>query len=388
MAEAARRIETNEDVEHPKNDAPVRSLWDFLSGGPDRDRPEGEELPGAFSYIRERWGAAGGEGVLAKYRRLSAEYQEAKERQVGNLRVYEQIAQAARLSKEFLALLVASCLIATFGLLADSAATVIGAMIIAPLMMPILGFSLASIWGDPRLLRRSLATLGIGVGLVIGTSAVFVALIPGAEVTSQIAARGNPSLYDVGVAIACGLIGAYAYVNPRISPSIAGVAIAVALVPPLCCVGIGIALLDSGIAGGAMLLFLSNLVGIALAASFVFWRMRVHPATESQDEVSARARRNVALSSVLLLLIAAPLAYFMVQTVRQRRQASAVHDVVAHELAGAQVLSQQVEGEDVRVVLLVPSDTRPASIARAHARVESLVDGEVRLAVLRAERLR
>lgn len=384
MAEPAREPETNRSGEHPKTSDRWRSAVEFLSG-PDRDRPEGEDLPGAFSFMRERWSSTSGEGIVARYRRLNAEYQDAKERQVGNLRVYEEIAQAARLSKEFLALLVSSCLIATFGLLADSAATVIGAMIIAPLMMPILGFSLASIWGDTRLLYRSLATLGIGIALVIGVSALFVALIPGVEVTAQIAARGNPSLYDVGVAIACGLIGAYAYVNPRISPSIAGVAIAVALVPPLCCVGIGIALADGGIAGGSMLLFLSNLVGIALAASFVFWRMRVHPATASQLEVSARAKRNVALSSALLLVIATPLAYFMVQTVQQRRQASAVHDVVRQELAGAQVLSQHVEGGDVRMVLLVPSDTPSASLARARAHMDELVDGDLQLAVVRAE---
>lgn len=380
-----------------KKGGALRSALDFLAG-PELEEGgvQGAELPGAFAFFRKRWGGPGNsgeakEGFFRRYRRLHREYQEAKRRHVGNARTYEAIAQAARLSKEFLALLFASCLIATFGLFAGSTATIIGAMLVAPLMMPILGFALATIWGDIRLLWRSLATLVMGTVLVLLVSAVLAAAVPGVEVTSEIQARTNPSLFDILIAVASGLIGGYAFVNPRISASIAGVAIAVALMPPLCVVGIGIGLGDSRLAIGALLLYSSNLIGISLAASFVFWRLRVHPPLATEQEVGSRARRNVIATAVLLVAIAVPLGYFMQRTLELKRQQTQVHEVVIEELPGSEILSLDVRrserGHRVKAILIVTPDTDGLRVQSAHDRIERIFPGgvQINLITLRAD---
>ncbi|RZO57361.1 MAG: TIGR00341 family protein [Sandaracinaceae bacterium] len=390
----------------PREDAPkgastrLRTALDFLVGS-ELDAPEGEPrpeaLPGVFSFMRERWsqdaGGEGGakEGTFARYRRLRKAYEAEKERQVGNFRVYESIAQASRLSKEFLALLFSACLIATFGLFASSTATIIGAMLIAPLMMPILGFALGSIWGDTRLLWRSIGTLGAGTAMVLVVSALLAAIVPGVEVTPEMAARTNPSLYDLLVAVGSGLIGAYAFVNPRISPSIAGVAIAVALMPPLCTVGIGIGLGDASVASGATLLYLSNLIGISLAASFIFWRLRVHPYSADEKDVGSRAKRNVTVSTVLVVVIALPLAWFMKEAFDLRQHHAAVRAAVVEELGDATVLSLDVQpaeaGHRVSAVLVVDAATSPGAVAELRERITAeFPDGvELSLVTMRSE---
>ena len=180
-----------------------------------------------------------------------------------------------------------SVLIATFGILQDSTAVVIGAMLIAPLMIPILGAAGAIVNGRRRRLLSSLALVLMGAGM-----SIFVAFAVGrwtpdliqVEVNSQIASRVSPNLIDMGIALAAGAAGAFATVNRRVAGSIAGVAIAVALVPPLGVAGLTLEIGEFALAWGAFLLFLANFVAILLSATLVFalggWvsvkRLRAH----------------------------------------------------------------------------------------------------------------
>ncbi len=188
-------------------------------------------------------------------------------------------------SFSFFALLLSATVIATLGLISNSSAVVIGAMIVAPLMNPILSASFGMTTGDSHLLRRSLTTLLFGVVLTVGAAWVMTVLLPVNVVGSEILARTSPNLIDLVVATAAGFAGALSITRHRIASSIAGVAIAVALVPPLCVTGIGLGLgqnigvtigitsveeVGSHVAGGAFLLFLANMVGIVVAASVVF----------------------------------------------------------------------------------------------------------------------
>jgi uncharacterized hydrophobic protein (TIGR00271 family) len=179
--------------------------------------------------------------------------------------------------------------IATFGLIANSAPAIIGAMIVAPLMAPIMSLSFGLVAFEIRLISRSIVTVIAGVILVVGL-AYFITLLFGLRITgSEILSRTAPTLLDLGVAMAAGAAAAFANTRRSIINSIAGVAIAVALVPPLAVSGIGLALgrkataeaglslsqlgLFSGgtdIAVGAFLLFLTNLVGIVAIAILVF----------------------------------------------------------------------------------------------------------------------
>jgi uncharacterized hydrophobic protein (TIGR00271 family) len=174
------------------------------------------------------------------------------------------------LGHNFSILLALATFIATFGLLSNSAATIIGAMIVAPLMVPIMGLAYALVILNFRLLNYSLVRLIYGIILTVLIAFVSTEIIGFRIPESEILARSEPTLLDLGVAIAAGTAGAFAKINRSISDAIPGVAIAVALVPPLCVVGIGLGVSDLPLSGGAFILFLTNLFGIILSAVLVF----------------------------------------------------------------------------------------------------------------------
>lgn len=161
-------------------------------------------------------------------------------------------------------------IIATFGLLSNSAATIIGGMIVAPLIIPIMGFAYALVILNPRLLSYSFGRLIYGIVFTVALAFISTEIIGFGIPESEILARTEPTLLDLGVAIAAGTAGAYAKIRRSVSDAIPGVAIAVALVPPLCVVGIGLAVNDFSLSTGAFILFLTNLIGIILSALLVF----------------------------------------------------------------------------------------------------------------------
>ncbi len=173
-------------------------------------------------------------------------------------------------SISFYALVSLSSIISTLGLLAGSVATIIGAMIIAPLMGPIIGTAYALVVGNRRLLKRSALTTFKGVVMAV-VSSVMIAMVLGLQVSnSEIMSRGQPTLIDLGVALAAGAAGAFAKSRHRIADALPGVAIAVALVPPLSVVGIGLAWGNLRLVLGASLLFATNLIGIIFSGALIF----------------------------------------------------------------------------------------------------------------------
>ena len=176
-------------------------------------------------------------------------------------------------------------MIATLGLISNSTAVVIGAMIVAPLMDPILSLAFGLAISDNKLIKRSAITVFIGVITVIGTATLFAWLLDASEVNREIYSRTAPNLIDLGIAVAAAIAGAFTLTRDRLSSSIAGVAIAVALVPPLCVCGIGLSMgpeviavfgrgsvagLSNQVSEGSFLLFLANLIGITVASLMVF----------------------------------------------------------------------------------------------------------------------
>ncbi len=156
--------------------------------------------------------------------------------------------------------------IAILGLLLSSPAVVIGAMLISPLMGPIIGLGFGLALFDFAEIRRALVSLTAGVVLAVLFCALIVLVSPLQSVTTEIAARTRPNLFDLGVAIFSGLAGTYATVRGR-QGAIVGVAIAVALMPPLAVMGFGLATLNLPILSGATFLFLTNLVAIGFSAA-------------------------------------------------------------------------------------------------------------------------
>jgi uncharacterized hydrophobic protein (TIGR00271 family) len=240
-----------------------------------------------------------------------AEYARLREKEKQDLNVFSVLQEGALPTIEYYILTILSCVIATTGLLQGSTATIIGAMIVAPLMTPILAFSLGVIWGKVDLIRTSAQSIVKGVILAIAISALISFMVPIPAYTSEILARTRPTLFDIIVAIASGIVGAYGNANKKISNTLAGVAIAVALMPPLCTVGIGIGTFNREVATGASLLFLINLVSISLAGAAVFWAMKIHPTMEDAGAVKKRALYQIVISAIILLLISIPVGLYM-----------------------------------------------------------------------------
>jgi len=170
----------------------------------------------------------------------------------------------------FIGVLILAASIATLGLASNSEATIVGAMLISPLMQPIMSLAYGVAVKDRTLKVRSTVTLVVGILVTLLTATVVENLLSLYEPTEMILARIQPSLIDLGVAVAAAGAGALGATRKNISAALPGVAIAVALVPPLCVTGIGISVGSSTIAMGSLLLFSVNLVAIVLVAAFVF----------------------------------------------------------------------------------------------------------------------
>ncbi len=178
------------------------------------------------------------------------------------------IARDARLTRGYVLQIVLSTAIAHLGLLMNSSPVVIGAMLISPLLAPIMAFGFALATLDGRLLRRSLQTLAVGTVVGIAVAALITMLSPITDATPAILARVRPSLLDLMVAMFGGIAGAYALLR-RFSATLVGVAIATALIPPLATVGWALVVGRTGDAAGAMLLFVTNTATIGFMATLV-----------------------------------------------------------------------------------------------------------------------
>jgi len=225
-----------------------------------------------------------------------------------------QIALKASLPAwNFYVLLGLASAIATFGLLTNSAATIIGAMIIAPLMNPIIALAYGLVVLSPRLLERGLFTLLTGIILVIVIGYLIPEVLGLKVVDSEILGRIQPNSLDLGVAVAAGMAAAFAVTRRSIANALPGVAISVALVPPLSVVGIGLSLgslgneiaasrgIQNSIAAGSFLLFVTNLAGIIFSNSLVFLFQRYGSLK--------KATLGLIVSLFALVLLLQPLGY-------------------------------------------------------------------------------
>ena len=220
---------------------------------------------------------------------------------------FEGDERSQKLSRFWL-LLVLSSIIASAGVVADSTATVIGAMIVAPLMTPILGTMLAVVLGDRPNLVRSIALVvaGAAVAIAIGYLVGLLVFNPVvAANNSQVAGRVNPRLIDLLAALATGAVGSISLVRRDISDTLPGVAIAISLVPPLAVVGLTAEAGEMGQAGGALLLFVTNVAAILTTGIVVMALYRVHRLVDPSPLAARETvnRRNAVLVVVALFVV-------------------------------------------------------------------------------------
>jgi uncharacterized hydrophobic protein (TIGR00271 family) len=246
--------------------------------------------------------------------------------------VLEELGQDSSPGFDYFVLVLLSCSIATFGLITNSTAVIIGAMLVAPLMSPILGLSLASVVAEERLFERAVLALVEGIGLAIAVSAFLgwlAKILPFdllTQLPTEVTLRAHPTPFDLGIALAGGAAAAYALANPRLSAALPGVAIATALMPPLCSVGIGLATSNWSVALGAMLLFITNLLAISLAGILVFVLLGFRP--RSRQKQWHRIPQSLVVSALLVLAVTIPLVILSLRIVDEARFTKTVQDTV------------------------------------------------------------
>ena len=231
------------------------------------------------------------------------------------LALVENLNEGSRWSVNFGMMLGCSVIIAGLGLLQDSVAVIIGAMLVAPLMTPLIGIGLALVQGNFHLLTRAARSMLIGTVVALVLGFLLRILTPGHEVTTQVTIRGYANILDLLIAFFAGVAAGYAMARPKLSGALPGVAIAVALVPPLTAAGIAFGSFDWTIGFGALLLYLTNLIAIVLASALVF---RLHgiktPPTRRTSTV--RMKRILVSLSFAVIILVAPLGWSLLEQIR------------------------------------------------------------------------
>lgn len=245
---------------------------------------------------------------------------------------YVRIRRSARPNIDFYMLISLSAMIAGLGLIVNSPAVVIGAMLVAPLMSPIVGTGMAIVLGDARFLRLSLGAVFRGAAL-----AIIVGMIAGLlylnrpDLNSELMARTQPTLIDLAIALFSGFAGGYALCRSDAAGALPGVAIAAALVPPLATIGITFVNGFFSESLGALLLFTTNFVAISSATAIMFLILGFRPTISQKTRRNLQAR-SVRVAFVLLGMIAVLLFVFTYQLAQETARENRIIEVVENQL--------------------------------------------------------
>lgn len=291
--------------------------------------------------------------------------------------VYAEIQQGCNLRFNYYVLLLLAALIAAFGLIADSPAVVIGAMLISPLMTPIFGISISLVSGDTALLRQSLLAEAGGIILVILAAFVLGISPLTFEMTQEILSRTSPNLLDLFVALLAGFAGCMAMIDERINPILPGIAISTSLTPPLAACGLCFALgaFEGGM--GAFILFFANFVTILLVASITFIAAGFLKGRFGENRNVLFKRFFLVTVSMCLLVLF--LTHALIRLIEIKNAQKSIRHAVMTELSGIQNIdikeiivdkSKSGKGMNALVVVDAPREPLPSHIKAIEASLE------------------
>lgn len=259
------------------------------------------------------------------------DYLALKTEMVNHQAVVKDVVSSVERSWIYYLMLMMAGLIALLGLLTNSVAVVIGAMLISPLMAPIISSGLALTIGDLPLARRAFRTIAISVALTIAVSAIVTVISPLKEPTAEILARVRPNIYDLFVAVFSGISGAVALCTKRnYLITATGVAVATAVIPPLSVAGYGLGTGQLMLALGGFLLFFTNFVAIVITSDLVFFTMGFR--TSHVDTIQYSQRTRLLIVAAVLLLISIPLVYTLVVDLNRLNSKKQIERVLKAEL--------------------------------------------------------
>lgn len=268
----------------------------------------------------------------------------------------DRVRGSSHLDADYVVMMALAAVLASLGLMQGSTAVVIGAMLVAPLMGPLLGAGLAVTQSNIQLFRNSVGAVAFGVAMGFVIALLVGLLNPGFEPSLEIEARGNPDLFDLGIAFASGMAAAYAQGRPNVAATLAGVAIAAALVPPLAVVGLALTTDRPLIAADAAILLVTNIIAIILGAALVFRMLGVRVA-KATERGHPWARRAVILLIMGAMLLIAPLLLNMLSQA-QLGQTRPLTYPVAPAVRNA-IRAYVADSPDVQVVTMGRTSVEP-----------------------------
>ncbi len=289
--------------------------------------------------------------------------------------------KTAHSNLDYTVMIVLSAALATLGLLTNSAAVIIGAMLVAPLMSPLSSFSVGMATGILELTRRASLTLVQGVSLALLISIVMGIVLPIDSPTEEILARGSPNLLDAAIALVSGWVAAYATARKGIPAALAGVAIAAALMPPLCTIGLGIALRDENLALGASLLFLANITFIIASGYITFLWLGMHPSGNRTGSMNQTRSWWIVLC-IITVVVTVVFARLGSQAIDE----SHIRDRLEAEVfPGATVVEYHVVSSapmGVQMIVQTEKPISPDAVESAHLLINELYGRDVEVKVI------
>ena len=261
--------------------------------------------------------------------------------------VVDIINREVNFSYQYFALLILSVVIATFGLLLGNTAIIIGAMILSPMIWPVIGMSIGTVTSKKRLTLRSFILLSISIVISVLIAYSISVLSPITEVNSEIALRVNPTFFDLIIALAAGTAAILIISWPKYSNYLAGVAVAASILPPICVTGIGLALGAGQVAYGSFILFLTNtasiiFVGIGIFALLGFYR-------KNDENQVRKVELGLIISFVVVLLLSFQLIFSLSQILYEENAEIQIESTLNEELSN---ISSDIAVESVKVTAL------------------------------------
>ncbi len=293
----------------------------------------------------------------------------------------EQISSGVSFHGSNLWVLVFAIFIASLGLNVNSTAVIIGAMLISPLMGPIIGMGLAIGIGDLPLLKSSIKNYFVATVISVLTAMIYFLISPLTEAQSELLARTSPTLYDVLIALCGGAAGILALSTRGKGNVLPGVAIATALMPPLCTAGYGLAMGEWSFFFGAFYLFFINTVFIALATYIGVRMLRFRPKVAVSKERIKVVNRTI-IGIVFVTMI--PATIMTVRIIRESMLDNNITKFLKHELhyPGTQIVSHQKDSEKKQInIVAVGNPISASNIEEAQNKLEQYSLGEYKLQV-------
>lgn len=278
-------------------------------------------------------------------------------------------------------LIMMSAGLATLGLMLNSVAVIIGAMLVAPLMSPLGALAVGLAVGELDTTRRAAFTLIQGVVLSLVISIGIGLIFPTQSPTSEMLSRGTPTLIDAGVALVSGLVAAFALARKEIPVALAGVAIAAALMPPICTIGLGIAFGNERLALGATLLFITNITFIVASENVIFLWMGMRPGRRQETQ------RGVALWWALIAGILVIVITSIILLGQEASENVAIEDILLNELPAAEFVSieERRRDDDTLSVLFTvrsPDDITPQRVSELEEILETEFEDDIALDIV------